>query len=114
MSNRNKGKQGVVYSTDPDFQFREDDAQESDTLLPQQQNLKVYRDKKQRGGKEVTIIEGFIGRTEDLEKLGKDLKNKCGTGGSVKDGLILVQGDQRNKVGDYLTSKGYKFKFAGG
>lgn len=114
MSNKNKGKQGLVYSTDPNFSYQSDEEQVSETPEPAKQNLRISRDKKQRGGKEVTLIEGFTGTQEDLEALGKTLKTKCGTGGSVKDGQILIQGDQRQKVCDYLTSKGYRYKMVGG
>jgi translation initiation factor 1 len=114
MSNKNKGKQGVVYSTNPDFRVQNDEQEEMDTLPPAKQKLKIFRDKKQRGGKEVTLIEGFIGNEADLEKLGKELKTHCGTGGSVKDGQILIQGDQRQKVCAYLDKKGYSYKLAGG
>lgn len=111
---KHKGdKRGYVFSTDPQFRFEEEEhAQE--TIAPAAQKLKVYRDRKQRGGKEVTIVEGFIGSESDLQELGKKLKSTCGTGGSVKDGLILVQGDQRKKVADYLDKHGYSYKHAGG
>ncbi|NVO21609.1 MAG: translation initiation factor [Bacteroidetes bacterium] len=112
MSNKNQ-KGGIVYSTNPDFHF-EKEVQEVSTLPPQQQNLRVQLDKKQRGGKQVTLITGFIGTTADLETLGKLLKSRCGTGGSAKDGEIHVQGDNRQKVLAYLVQAGYKVKLAGG
>ncbi len=105
---------GVVYSTNPDFNFQFDEQDEQDTLPANQQDLRVWIDKKQRGGKQVTLVTGFVGTTSDLEILGKLLKTKCGTGGAVKDGEIIVQGDTRDKVMDILIKAGYKAKKAGG
>src|SRR5687768_12141998 len=104
----NVNTSGIVYSTDPDFKPEPESPDEESTLPANQQKLKVLLDKKQRAGKAVTLIEGYSGKTEDLESLGKTLKTFCGTGGSVKDGLIIIQGDQRDKVLQWLQKNGYK------
>jgi translation initiation factor 1 len=109
MSKKNKSdKHGFVYSTDPNFNFEHEDGPAAQTLPPQQQKLKIKLETKHRGGKAVTLVEGFIGTDEDLQTLGKALKNFCGTGGSAKDGEIIVQGDQREKVLQWLQKNGYK------
>lgn len=98
---------GLVYSTDPDFKTESADIEEQETLLPAQQKIKVRLDAKRRAGKVVTLVDGFIGKTSDIEDLGKKLKTSCGTGGSVKDGEIIVQGDNRDKVLHWLLKNGY-------
>ena len=111
---KNKKRINVIYSTNPDFNYESDDQPEAETLTPSQQKLYVSLDKKQRKGKAVTLIEGFVGAEDDLKDLGKFLKSKCGVGGSVKDGEILIQGDVRDKVIPLLESDGYKVKRKGG
>ncbi len=108
MSKKNKpDTRGFIYSTDPNFKFEEEN-ENHETLEPAKQKLKVKLETKHRGGKAVTLVEGFAGTAEDMEDLGKKLKNFCGTGGSAKDGEIIVQGDQRDKVLQWLTKNGYK------
>lgn len=109
MGRKNKGDaRGFVYSTDPNFNYEAEPQEEQNTLPPAQQRLRLILDTKQRAGKAVTLVTGFIGKTEDLEELGKKLRNYCGTGGSVKDGEILIQGDQREKALQFLQKQGYK------
>lgn len=114
MSKKNKNIQGIVYSTASDFSYDYEQAAEAETLPPQQQNLKVMIDRKNRGGKEATLVTGFVGTDTDLQALGKLLKSKCGVGGSAKDGEIIVQGNHADKVLQLLLQQGYKAKRAGG
>ena len=108
MSKKNRpDDRGFVYSTDPDFKF-EEKQEARETAPPHAQKMKVRLDTKHRAGKGVTLITGFIGKDEDLQDLGKKLKSFCGTGGSVKDGEIIVQGDQREKLFQWLIKNGYK------
>jgi len=106
MSKKRTGSSGIVYSTNPDFRT-EDDAPVEETLPTKQQRLRVRLDTRQRAGKAVTLVEGFAGKKEDLEDLGKKLKAHCGTGGSVKGGEVIVQGDQRDKITQWLLKNGY-------
>lgn len=108
MSKKNKpDSRGFVYSTDPNFQF-EQEKEHNETLPSSQQQLRIRLDTKQRAGKAVTLITGFVGKEADLEDLGKKLKSFCGTGGSAKDAEIIIQGDQREKVMQWLLKNGYK------
>ena len=102
-----KERLGMVYSTNPDFTYDYDEEPEADTLAPAQQKLRVWRDTKGRGGKVATIVRGFVGSTEDLQNLGRLLKQGCGVGGSVKEGEIIIQGDHRDRVTTMLVQKGY-------
>lgn len=102
-----KDRLNVVYSTNPDFGYEKDDADEQATIEKNKQNLRVSIDKKNRGGKVVTLITGFLGSDNDLKELGKLLKSKCGVGGSAKDGEIIVQGDFKAKVTELLIKEGY-------
>ncbi|HYF70388.1 MAG TPA: translation initiation factor [Ohtaekwangia sp.] len=115
MSKKNdwKKRDGVVYSTESSFDYSYQQNEEAVTLPPQQQNLKVALDKSLRAGKQVTLVTGFIGSNNDLETLGKLLKSKCGVGGSVKDGEVIIQGDHRDKIVQILQKEGYKAKRVG-
>ena len=108
-----KNRVGVVYSTDDSFQYDDNIEEEEETLANNQQQLRVMLDKKNRGGKKVTLVSGFVGLTRDINELGKMLKNKCGVGGNVKDREILIQGDHRQKVADLLQKEGYQIKMIG-
>jgi translation initiation factor 1 len=103
---------GVVYSTNPNFNFSNEE-EIINTVAPKQQNLIIFLDKKARAGKAVTLIKGFIGKDQDLQELGKFIKTKCGVGGSVKENEIIIQGDFRTKISQLLTDKGYKVKISG-
>lgn len=108
---KNKDKKvNVVYSTNPNFQFSFESDSEEETLAPGSQKLKIRLETKHRAGKTVTAILGFIGTNEDLEELGKQLKSHCGSGGTAKDGEIIIQGDHRDKCLRFLLSKGYQAK----
>lgn len=102
-----KDRLGVLYSTNPNFEYTTEQVEEPDTLEPARQELRISLSKKQRGGKEVTLITGFVGHEEDLAELGRLLRQRCGVGGSAKDGEILIQGDQRTKLRSLLPSLGY-------
>ena len=105
---------GIMYSTNPDFEFQQESKEISSTPANNQQDLRVQLDKKQRAGKAVTLITGFVGLGSDLLELGKKLKSKCGVGGTVKDGEIIIQGDFREKIIQILQAEGYKVKRIGG
>mgnify|MGYP003623307325 FL=1 len=115
MSNNDwKSRLGVVYSTNTDYKYDDGGTQVTETLPPERQDLRVWLDRKQRAGKQVTLVKGFVGTDDDLKALASMLKNKCGVGGSAKDGEIIIQGDFRDRVTDILTKAGYKAKKAGG
>lgn len=105
-----KSRLGVVYSTNSDFNYSEEPQEQQETPPPGKQKLIVAIDRRRRAGKQVTVVEGFVGSEQDLEELGRTLKAKCGTGGSVKEGVILIQGDMRDKVVTILTALGYRAK----
>ncbi|HDR68298.1 MAG TPA: translation initiation factor [Bacteroidaceae bacterium] len=114
MDNDWKKRLGIIYSTNPDFVYRMEDNEIKETPEPSQQKLYVSLEKKNRKGKTVTLISGFTGNEEDLRSLGKLLKSKCGVGGTVKNGQILIQGDFREKISDLLLNNGYQIKRSGG
>ena len=105
-----KKRLGVVFSTNPDFNYEEETEEEQQTLEPSKQNLIVSIDRKGRAGKQVTLVTGFVGTSEDLAELGRTLKVKCGVGGSAKDGEIAIQGDFRDRITTLLKEMGYKAK----
>lgn len=107
MAKKQKDRINVVYSTNPDFQYQSEEEENQETLPNNEQKLYVSIDKKQRAGKEVTLIEGFVGDDEDLKDLGKTLKSKCGVGGTSKDGEILIQGNFKDKIFDLLIKEGF-------
>ncbi|OFY55642.1 MAG: SUI1 family translation initiation factor [Bacteroidetes bacterium RBG_13_46_8] len=111
---KRQNKTGVVYSTNPDFQYEYNVNKEPETLVPAKQDLRIMLDSRNRKGKRVTLITGFSGTDNDLQKLGRELKTICGSGGTAKEGEILIQGDFREKVMDYLLKRGYKVKKSGG
>lgn len=104
---KRKNGNGIIYSTDPNYQFEEESQEDISFPEPAQQLIKIRLETKHRGGKAVTLIENFLGSREQEEELGKKLKTYCGTGGSVKDGEILVQGDQRDKILQWFHKNGY-------
>ena len=105
-----KKRLGMVFSTNPDFAYQEEEEQEPETLEPSKQNLIVSIDRKGRGGKQVTLVTGFVGKAADLAEVGRALKVKCGVGGSAKDGEITIQGDFRDRVVSLLKEMGYRAK----
>jgi len=109
-----KDKLNFVYSTNPDFRVEKEEGEDQKTPPPGKQDLRVMIDRKNRGGKVVTVVSGFVGSSEDLNQLGKTLKSRCGVGGSVKNSEILVQGDFRDRVLNLLQEMGYKVKRSGG
>jgi len=109
-----KDRLGVVYSTNQDFDYQKEKEEEKATLPPNQQDLKVSLDRKKRKGKSVTLVTGFVGFEDDLKDLGKLLKTKCGVGGTVKNGEILIQGEFRKRIIELLKEEGYKAKQSGG
>ena len=110
MSNNWKKREGIVYSTNNSFEYNTNEAEEPETFAPEHQKLRITIDRKQRKGKSVTLVSGFVGKNEDLENLAKELKSKCGTGGSVKDGEIIIQGEMIEKIMSFLKTKGYNVK----
>lgn len=113
MSNDWKERLGVVFSTDPDYKYRTAKEQEAETPTPAEQNLRIWLDRL-KGGRVATVVRGFAGSQQDLAELAKELKSKCGVGGTAKDGEIIIQGDHRDRVADLLVRAGYRCKKAGG
>ena len=108
-----KARLVVVYSTATDYNYTTEEEESVATLPPSEQNLRVWLDRKHRGGKQATLIKGFVGSDDDLKELAKLLKTKCGVGGSAKDGEIIIQGDHRDRIIEILTKEGYRAKKAG-
>ncbi len=113
MSNDWKERLGVVFSTNPDYNFTTTQEQTTETLAPEKQNLRVWLDRL-KGGRVATVVRGFVGSDDDLAALGKELKKSCGVGGTAKEGEIIIQGDHRDRVVELLTKAGYRCKRAGG
>ena len=113
MANDWKERLGVVFSTNPDFQYETDKETKTTTLAPERQNLKIWLDRL-KGGRVATVVRGFVGSADDLAELGKELKKSCGVGGTAKDGEIIIQGDHRDRVVELLIKGGYRCKKAGG
>lgn len=109
-----KARLGVVFSTNPDFNYTTESEEEVQTLPAAKQSLRVWLDRNHRGGKTVTLVKGFVGSEDDLKELAKELKNRCGVGGSAKDGEIIIQGAHKERVLQILLDKGYRAKGAGG
>lgn len=110
MKSDKKDRINVVYSTNPDFSYEYNNNEEAETLSPEKQNLRVLLDSKQRKGKTVTLVQGFVGTEDDLKELAKLIKNKCGVGGSVKDGEIIIQGELKEKILTILRDNKYRAK----
>ncbi len=110
MSNKHKNREGIVFSTNPDYAYTYNEQQEPDTLKPEQQQLRISTDSKMRAGKIVTLIQGFVGKEAAMEQLAKLLKTACGVGGTVKDGQIIIQGNFKDRILTLLKQKGYRAK----
>lgn len=108
-----KARLGMVYSTDPDYEYDTDAEPEPETLAPERQELRVWLDRKHRGGKVATLVRGFVGTSDDLAELARLLKRRCGVGGAAKEGEIIIQGDHRDRVVEILLAAGYRCKRAG-
>ena len=113
MNNDWKERLGVVFSTNPDYKYETSAEEEATTLDPSKQNLKIWLDRL-KGGRVATVVRGFVGSSDDLAALGKELKKSCGVGGTAKDGEIIIQGDHRDRIVELLTKAGYRCKKAGG
>ncbi len=110
MNNKHKNREGIVYSTNPDYSYQFNNASEKETIEPSKQNLRVVTDSKMRAGKIVTLVNGFIGKQDDMESLAKMLKTSCGVGGTAKEGQIIIQGNFKERIIELLTKKGYRVK----